>query len=99
MAWRGDEKTWKRLSGTGFFYLRWHPTRLIAWSTLLDVQSGIHPRPPSGSGLEAELPMLRVPEKVTNVGILTITAQRGVRVCCMGTPLVSSCGKSPEMYG
>uniref|UniRef100_A0A7S4QSR0 F-ATPase gamma subunit n=1 Tax=Alexandrium monilatum TaxID=311494 RepID=A0A7S4QSR0_9DINO len=31
-----------------------------------------------GSGLEAELPMLRVPEKVTNVGILVIAANRGL---------------------
>lgn len=31
-----------------------------------------------GSGLEAELPMLRVPEKVKNVGILIITADRGL---------------------
>ena len=30
-----------------------------------------------GTGLEADLPMLRVPEKVTNVGILMITGQRG----------------------
>eukprot|EP00438_Fugacium_kawagutii_P015611 Skav212782 [mRNA] locus=scaffold159:249926:252543:- [translate_table: standard] len=32
-----------------------------------------------GTGLEADLPMLRVPEKVNNVGILMITAQRGSR--------------------
>lgn len=31
-----------------------------------------------GSGLEAELPMLRVPEKVKNVAILMITANRGL---------------------
>mmetsp|Transcript_96990 Transcript_96990/g.283484 ORF Transcript_96990/g.283484 Transcript_96990/m.283484 type:complete len:427 (+) Transcript_96990:68-1348(+) len=31
-----------------------------------------------GSGLEAELPMLRVPEKVKNVGILLITGDRGL---------------------
>lgn len=31
-----------------------------------------------GSGLEAELPMLRAPEKVTNVGILIITGDRGL---------------------
>merc|ERR1711972_828217 len=31
-----------------------------------------------GSGLERELPMLRVPEKVNNVGILMITANRGL---------------------
>uniref|UniRef100_A0A7S0FRW2 F-ATPase gamma subunit n=1 Tax=Pyrodinium bahamense TaxID=73915 RepID=A0A7S0FRW2_9DINO len=31
-----------------------------------------------GSGLEAELPMLRVPEKVSNVGILVVTADRGL---------------------
>ena len=31
-----------------------------------------------GSGFEAELPMLRVPEKVKNVGILMITANRGL---------------------
>jgi len=31
-----------------------------------------------GSGLEAELPMLRVPEKVKNVGILIVTADRGL---------------------
>lgn len=31
-----------------------------------------------GSGLEAELPMLRVPEKVKNVGILVVTADRGL---------------------
>ena len=31
-----------------------------------------------GSGLEADLPMLRVPDKVNNVGILVITAQRGL---------------------
>merc|ERR1711862_576851 len=31
-----------------------------------------------GSGLEQELPMLRVPEKVTNVGILMVTANRGL---------------------
>jgi len=31
-----------------------------------------------GTGLEADLPMLRVPEKVTNVGILMITGQRGL---------------------
>jgi F-type H+-transporting ATPase subunit gamma len=31
-----------------------------------------------GSGLEQELPMLRVPEKVNNVGILMITANRGL---------------------
>mmetsp|Transcript_61565 Transcript_61565/g.190718 ORF Transcript_61565/g.190718 Transcript_61565/m.190718 type:complete len:434 (-) Transcript_61565:83-1384(-) len=31
-----------------------------------------------GSGLEAELPMLRVPEKVSNVGILMVTANRGL---------------------
>ena len=30
-----------------------------------------------GTGLEADLPMLRVPEKVNNVGILMITGQRG----------------------
>jgi len=30
------------------------------------------------SGLEAELPMLRVPEKVTNVGILLVTSNRGL---------------------
>merc|ERR1711972_113484 len=31
-----------------------------------------------GGGLEQELPMLRVPEKVTNVGILMVTANRGL---------------------
>jgi F-type H+-transporting ATPase subunit gamma len=31
-----------------------------------------------GSGLEAELPMLRVPEKVKNVGILLVTSNRGL---------------------
>ena len=31
-----------------------------------------------GSGLEADLPMLRVPEKVKNVGLLMITSQRGL---------------------
>ena len=31
-----------------------------------------------GTGLEADLPMLRVPEKVTNIGILMITGQRGL---------------------
>jgi len=31
-----------------------------------------------GSGLESELPMLRVPEKVSNVGIVLITADRGL---------------------
>nr|AAW79296.1 chloroplast ATP synthase gamma subunit [Heterocapsa triquetra] len=31
-----------------------------------------------GSGLEAELPMLRVPDKVKNVGILMVTANRGL---------------------
>eukprot|EP00933_Yihiella_yeosuensis_P028531 TRINITY_DN2236_c0_g1_i1.p1 TRINITY_DN2236_c0_g1~~TRINITY_DN2236_c0_g1_i1.p1 ORF type:complete len:452 (+),score=112.80 TRINITY_DN2236_c0_g1_i1:47-1357(+) len=31
-----------------------------------------------GSGLESELPMLRVPEKVKNVGILMITADKGL---------------------
>merc|ERR1711972_150581 len=31
-----------------------------------------------GSGLEQELPMLRVPEKVTNVGLLMVTANRGL---------------------
>merc|ERR1712190_113226 len=31
-----------------------------------------------GSGLEAELPMLRVPEKVKNVGIVIVTADRGL---------------------
>merc|ERR1711920_626379 len=31
-----------------------------------------------GTGLEQELPMLRVPEKVRNVGILMITANRGL---------------------
>jgi F-type H+-transporting ATPase subunit gamma len=31
-----------------------------------------------GSGLEQELPMLRVPEKVSNVGILMVTANRGL---------------------
>eukprot|EP00418_Pyrodinium_bahamense_P098394 CAMPEP_0179047722 /NCGR_PEP_ID=MMETSP0796-20121207/19342_1 /TAXON_ID=73915 /ORGANISM="Pyrodinium bahamense, Strain pbaha01" /LENGTH=434 /DNA_ID=CAMNT_0020744173 /DNA_START=75 /DNA_END=1379 /DNA_ORIENTATION=- len=31
-----------------------------------------------GSGLEAELPMLRVPEKVRSVGLLIITADRGL---------------------
>jgi len=31
-----------------------------------------------GSGLEAELPMLRVPEKVKQVGILIVTADRGL---------------------
>jgi F-type H+-transporting ATPase subunit gamma len=31
-----------------------------------------------GTGLEQELPMLRVPEKVTNVGILMVTANRGL---------------------
>jgi F-type H+-transporting ATPase subunit gamma len=31
-----------------------------------------------GSGLESELPMLRVPEKVSNVGIVMITADRGL---------------------
>jgi len=31
-----------------------------------------------GSGLEQELPMLRVPEKVTNVGILLVTSNRGL---------------------
>jgi F-type H+-transporting ATPase subunit gamma len=31
-----------------------------------------------GSGLESELPMLRVPEKVSNVGIVLITANRGL---------------------
>lgn len=31
-----------------------------------------------GSGLEAELPMLRVPEKVKEVGILIVTADRGL---------------------
>lgn len=30
------------------------------------------------SGLEAELPMLRVPEKVTNIGILIVTSNRGL---------------------
>eukprot|EP00930_Biecheleria_cincta_P040156 TRINITY_DN2753_c0_g1_i1.p1 TRINITY_DN2753_c0_g1~~TRINITY_DN2753_c0_g1_i1.p1 ORF type:complete len:427 (+),score=122.62 TRINITY_DN2753_c0_g1_i1:27-1307(+) len=30
------------------------------------------------SGLEAELPMLRVPEKVTNIGILVVTSNRGL---------------------
>jgi F-type H+-transporting ATPase subunit gamma len=31
-----------------------------------------------GTGLEQELPMLRVPEKTTNVGILLITSNRGL---------------------
>jgi len=31
-----------------------------------------------GSGLEQELPMLRVPEKVTSVGILLVTSNRGL---------------------
>ncbi|CAE8593372.1 unnamed protein product [Polarella glacialis] len=31
-----------------------------------------------GSGLEAELPMLRVPDKVTNVGLVLVTANRGL---------------------
>merc|ERR1719511_217254 len=31
-----------------------------------------------GSGLEAELPMLRVPEKVKNVGMVIVTADRGL---------------------
>ncbi|CAK0880000.1 unnamed protein product [Prorocentrum cordatum] len=31
-----------------------------------------------GSGLESELPMLRVPEKVSNVGIVLITSDRGL---------------------
>ena len=31
-----------------------------------------------GTGLEADLPMLRVPEKVNNIGILMITGQRGL---------------------
>mmetsp|Transcript_67185 Transcript_67185/g.190544 ORF Transcript_67185/g.190544 Transcript_67185/m.190544 type:complete len:327 (+) Transcript_67185:1-981(+) len=31
-----------------------------------------------GSGMEAELPMLRVPEKVSNVGIMIITGDRGL---------------------
>merc|ERR1719362_1309371 len=31
-----------------------------------------------GSGLEAELPMLRVPEKVKSVGIVIVTADRGL---------------------
>merc|ERR1711933_554615 len=31
-----------------------------------------------GSGLEQELPMLRVPEKVTSVGILLVTSNHGL---------------------
>merc|ERR1711972_1246356 len=31
-----------------------------------------------GSGLEQELPMLRVPDKVKNVGVLLITSNRGL---------------------
>jgi len=31
-----------------------------------------------GTGLEAELPMLRVPEKVSNVGILVVSSNKGL---------------------
>ena len=68
--------------------------RVVAAAKVRNAQNGVEKQRPftdellsmikglvkrlKGSGFEAELPMLRVPEKVTNVGILMITANRGL---------------------
>ncbi|CAE7851376.1 atpG, partial [Symbiodinium necroappetens] len=68
--------------------------RVVAAAKVRNAQNGVEKQRPftdellsmikglvkrlKGSGFEAELPMLRVPEKVKNVGILMITANRGL---------------------
>jgi len=68
--------------------------RVVAAAKVRNAQNGVEKQRPftdellsmikglvkrlKGSGFEAELPMLRVPEKVTSVGILMITANRGL---------------------
>jgi len=68
--------------------------RLVASAKVRSAQTGVEKARPfsdellsmikglvkklKGTGLEADLPMLRVPEKVNNIGILMITGQRGL---------------------
>ena len=68
--------------------------RVVAAAKVRNAQNGVEKQRPftdellgmikglvkriSGTGMEAELPMLRVPEKVSEVGILMITANRGL---------------------
>ena len=68
--------------------------RVVAAAKVRNAQNGVEKQRPftdellsmikglvkrlKGSGLESELPMLRVPEKVTSVGILILTANRGL---------------------
>lgn len=68
--------------------------RLVAAAKVRSAQTGVEKARPfsdellsmikglvkklKGTGLEADLPMLRVPEKVINIGILMITGQRGL---------------------
>lgn len=68
--------------------------RLVAASRVRKAQAGLEKARPfsdelssmikglvkklKGTGLEAELPMLRVPEKVNNVGMVLITSNRGL---------------------
>merc|ERR1712176_19364 len=52
-----------------------------------------------GSGLEAELPMLRVPEKVKNVGIVIVTADRGLCGAYNTFVLKKSAARIAELNG
>ncbi|CAE7528374.1 atpG [Symbiodinium natans] len=68
--------------------------RVVAAAKVRNAQAGVEKQRPftdellsmikglvkrlKGSGFEAELPMLRVPEKIKSVGILMITANRGL---------------------
>eukprot|EP00913_Durusdinium_trenchii_P016701 g15700.t1 len=90
----GDKRLKDRWTSVGKTGKLTDAMRLVAAAKVRAAQAGVEKARPfsdellsmikglvkklKGSGLEADLPMLRVPDKVNNVGILVITAQRGL---------------------
>ena len=90
----GDKALKDRWSSVGKTGKLTDAMRLVAAAKVRAAQAGVEKARPfsdellsmikglvkklKGTGLEADLPMLRVPEKVNNVGILMITGQRGL---------------------
>eukprot|EP00438_Fugacium_kawagutii_P015613 Skav212784 [mRNA] locus=scaffold159:267995:288666:- [translate_table: standard] len=90
----GDKRLKDRWNSVGKTGKLTDAMRLVASAKVRAAQNGVEKARPfsdellsmikglvkklKGTGLEADLPMLRVPEKVNNVGILMITAQRGL---------------------
>ena len=90
----GDKRLKDRWTSVGKTAKTTDAMRLVASAKVRSAQRGVEKARPfsdellsmikglvkklKGTGLEADLPMLRVPEKVNNVGILMITSQRGL---------------------